>query len=239
MTTLDVYNGGVGGNTSTQIATRMLAATDKYGDITIIWAGRTNYWSQSQVLADVASMVSVLSSPKQFLVMSVLNGNLPGETKGSSNYNAIVSMNNALAAAYPNNYLDIRSYLVSQYNQENPADVIDHSNDTVPYSLRAVDLSGTLSDSIGSGDLQIQTGAALYSGVIATVDSEMILVGNVTGTGPYTAAVTRGYASTTAAPHDAGSSLVGVDAVHLNGRGYTLVAQQVATSLTNSGYIAP
>jgi hypothetical protein len=143
----NVYNGGVGGNTSAQIATRMVAATGMSNYITVIWAGRNNIGevatltgnpsSPDTIKADIASMVASLSPPKRFIVLSVLNSEYPSEYKGGSDYDVIIQLNNDLAALYPNNYLDVRSYLVSQYNPNSPQDVTDFNNDVPPTSLRA------------------------------------------------------------------------------------------------------
>ena len=62
-----IYNGGVGGDTSTQIATRMLAAPQYNGYITLIWSGRNNFSSQATILADIASMVAACTG--QYLVL--------------------------------------------------------------------------------------------------------------------------------------------------------------------------
>jgi lysophospholipase L1-like esterase len=137
LTGRSVFNGGGGGDTSTQIATRMIAATDKYGYCSIIWAGRNNYGSQATVLSDVASMVAALTtSPKCFVVLSVLNGNFANEFIGQSNYIQIANLNAALAAAYPGNYLDVRTPLVAAFQSGIPQDVTDHANDIPPSSLR-------------------------------------------------------------------------------------------------------
>jgi len=136
LTGYSIYNGGKGGDTSTQIATRMLAASDKYSWPTIIWAGRNNYTNEAQVDADIASMVAALQSVgnDNYIVLSILNGE--GEGTGTSAYNQIIQDNNDLAVIYGSRYLDIRSYLVSQYNPALSQDVTDHSNDVPPTSLR-------------------------------------------------------------------------------------------------------
>ena len=134
LTARSVYNGGVSGQSSTQIATRMLADTSRYGDLTIIWAGRNNYWSQEVVLADIASMVYQLPSPRHFLVLSVLNASYEGI--GTTGYNEVIALNQALQAAYPNNYLEIRSLLVAQYDPTSGQDISDHAMDVPPTSLR-------------------------------------------------------------------------------------------------------
>lgn len=135
-----VSNGGVGGETSTQIKTRMLAATNLYSQPTIIWAGRNNYSDTATVLADVSSMVSALASVgnNKFLVLSVLNGSYGGyEAPGGLGYQQITNLNAQLSAAYGSKYVEVREYLVSLYNPANPTDVADHAADRPPTSLRS------------------------------------------------------------------------------------------------------
>lgn len=130
-----IYNGGVSGETSTQIKTRMVAATGHFGEKTIIWAGRNNFSDPTTVKADIAAMVAQLTTPN-YLVLSVLNGSAASEQLGGADYITITTLNNDLAAIYGANYWDVREYLVSQYDPNNAQDVIDHGNDTVPSSLR-------------------------------------------------------------------------------------------------------
>ena len=140
-----VSNGGVGGETSTQIKNRMLAAVSQYGDTTIIWAGRNNYADGVTVLSDIASMVAVLGH-NRYVVISVFNGSYGGyEIPGGGGYTLITDINNALATTYPNNYLDARAYIVDQYDSGIPQDILDHTNDTPPTSLRtdAIHLNAT------------------------------------------------------------------------------------------------
>lgn len=130
-----VLNLGIAGDTSTQIRTRFSAKPEAYGDTTIIWAGRNNYSDPSTVLADIAAMVSALGH-NRYIILSVINGNFPSEYIGQPDYNTIISINNSLASTYGAHYWDIRAELVAAYNPSLPQDVIDHSNDVPPTSLR-------------------------------------------------------------------------------------------------------
>ena len=126
-------NGGVGGETSSQILTRFVAATSQWPNLTIIWAGRNNYNYPTQVLSDIATMVADIGHDG-YLVLSILNNNT--EVSGSAGYNAIAYLNSQLASIYGSHYLDVRSILVAAYNPGNPTDVTDHANDCPPSSLR-------------------------------------------------------------------------------------------------------
>lgn len=100
----------------------------------IIWSGRNNATDPTTVKSDIAGMVSTLTS-SNYVVLSVLNAST--ETVGTGTYNTIIALNNDLKTTYGSKYLDVRSYLVSNYNPSIPQDVTDHSNDVVPSSLRA------------------------------------------------------------------------------------------------------
>jgi hypothetical protein len=205
------------------------------GWFTIIWAGRNNYNNQTQILSDIAGMVAALPNPKRLLILSDLNGDYPtGEYSGGTGYNQIISINTALATAYPSNYLDIRTLLVAQYNSGNAVDVIDHTNDVPPYTYRAQDVAGTVSaigtTSTCSFTATMTSTTQLGNNFVMTVGSEYVLVSASTNTGGVTTVTgcTRGYASSTAATYSASTAFTAVDPIHLNGSlGYTFVANQV------------
>jgi lysophospholipase L1-like esterase len=129
----EVYNGGIGGQTSTQIKTRMLAAPDKKDYNAIIWVGTNNYWQPQIVKADIAEMVSFLGH-KRFLVLSLFNDKF--QTKGTMDYITIVKLNNDLKELYPDNYVDVRAYLISLADNS-AQDQQDKANDVIPTSLRS------------------------------------------------------------------------------------------------------
>ena len=136
------YNGGVGGETSTQIKNRMIANSSKFGNISVFWVGRNDPFTSvgdiNLIKSNIAQMIDSLIAPKRFIVMSVMNGEYgASEYIGGARYNLMIQLNNELAALYPNNYIDIRSYLVSQYNPAIPQDVIDFGHDIPPSSLRS------------------------------------------------------------------------------------------------------
>lgn len=129
-----LFNGGIGGETSVQIKDRMLAATDTHTWPTIIWAGRNDSNQLEQVKASIAAMVGALPHTN-YVVLSILNGS--GEGRGTYGYDVMTSVNHDLAALYGNHYLDVRTFLVSQYNPSLAQDVTDHEADVPPTSLRS------------------------------------------------------------------------------------------------------
>lgn len=126
---------GVGGQTSTQIKDRMIAEPARWGDFTILWAGRNNYGSPETVKADIATMVSKLTTTN-FLVISICNGDWASEWVGGTGYETLSALNAELKATYGGKFLDVRKILVDAYNPALPQDVIDHGHDVVPLSLR-------------------------------------------------------------------------------------------------------
>jgi hypothetical protein len=230
-----VFNFGVGGYTSTQIASLFDSYPQYWGLTTIIWSGRNDYSTPSTVETNIAGMVADLTTT-HYLVMSILNSELPNEQSGGANYTEIINLNNALSSTYaPTNYIDIRATLVAAYNPANGADVIDHTNDVPPFSLRAVDVSGTLAGSLNTSSCSFSLSVGgLSPNYIVTIGSEYIYI-STTSNGAVTGC-TRGYGGTTAASYSPGQALVATDPVHLNAAGYTVVANAVKAKLQANGW---
>lgn len=107
--------------------------------IQTLWGGR-NDPATSRVLANTASMVEYLHDPKRFLVFGILTS--ASEYSGTSGYNTVTAANNALATAYPDNYFDMRRYLIDYGLDQlgltpTAQDLADIAGDTVPLTLRA------------------------------------------------------------------------------------------------------
>ena len=133
------FNGGVAGETSTEIKNRFLLDTGKHSYPSIIWVGHNNYSSPTTVKSDIAAMVSALGH-QRFIILSILNGEYVPQYAGNADYVTITTLNNDLATLYGSRYIDIRAYLVSQYNPSIPQDVVDFGHDIVPSSLRSDNL---------------------------------------------------------------------------------------------------
>jgi lysophospholipase L1-like esterase len=105
----------------------------------ILWEGRNNSGSVSQVESDIAASVAALPS-NRYLILSVENG--ASEGTGTGTYTNITTINSYLAATYPGHYLDTREYLVQHGLTDagitpTSQDTTDISNDIPPTSLRA------------------------------------------------------------------------------------------------------
>lgn len=130
-----IYDGGVSGETSMQIAARQTADTEHKAWISVFWYGHNN-WTKDPVKADIAASVAALAPGNgAFIVMSMVNWAGTGE-RGTQEYANIMRVNSELAAAYPDNYLDIHRYLVGLYNPNSWQDAQDFQNDLPPSSLR-------------------------------------------------------------------------------------------------------
>ncbi|WP_232629372.1 SGNH/GDSL hydrolase family protein [Methylobacterium sp. Leaf118] len=108
-----VRNAGVGGESSTQIAARMLADAASRDAVAVIWAGRNNYDDAARVQADIRAMVASLRSGCA-LVLSILNADVPEEYRGAPGHRAILALNAALLAEHGRRFLDIRGHLVAR-----------------------------------------------------------------------------------------------------------------------------
>jgi lysophospholipase L1-like esterase len=137
-----VFNGGQGGNSSAEVATRMLAATDKYNWITIIWCGINN---SSDPLPDWQEMVAALTTPNYILITIVFNSNTstganltttgsPGSSdRGGAIYNALMGENAELIATFRvGHYMDAHALLVNGYDPGSPEESVDFFWDRTP-----------------------------------------------------------------------------------------------------------
>lgn len=204
----------------------------------IIWAGRNNLTSPAQVEADIAAMVSTVKAAGGIpVILSVINAE--GEPSGSTNYNDVIAINTSLSASYGANFIDVRSQQVAKYNPTNGADVLDHTNDIPPFSLRAQDMSGTVGavSSTSTCAITFSNGAGTVgANSIVMLGSEYIYI---TGGSNGAWTCTRGYGGTTAATYISGTSYTGVDGTHwgysgvsnanCGGNGYQCVATEVGS----------
>jgi lysophospholipase L1-like esterase len=139
-----VENGGVNGQTSSQIAARMLSATNLHRCPTLLWVGRNNYDQPQTVIRDLESMVEALNRAgnfDRFLVLGVINSSYGGyENRDTAPHRSILELNRQLQQRYGDRFVPVREMLIDAYNPQEPGDVMDHSNDVPPRSLRSDEL---------------------------------------------------------------------------------------------------
>jgi lysophospholipase L1-like esterase len=132
-----IFNGGIAGQTSPEIAARATADADHRDWITIFWMGHNNDNQPEQIKADIAASVAHLApGNNHFIVLSVLNKADGTEDRGSPRYNTIVQLNKDLAAAYGDNFLDIRSFMVGQSDPNNAEQADELRRDLPSSNLR-------------------------------------------------------------------------------------------------------
>jgi hypothetical protein len=205
----------------------------------VLEEGRNNYEDAAIVEADIAASVAAVKQSTQcYFVMGILNGGYLNELRGQPGYNKIVALNSYLSTVYGVHYVDVRSEMVADYNSANAADVIDHTNDVPPMSLRAGDGSGTVTAIATPSTCAFETSAGLVgNGQILTIEAEEILLtGGEGGESGYTCV--RGYAGTTPSTYAAGTVYSSIDLIHPGqsiysaanpncANGYTCMADQV------------
>lgn len=116
------YNGGVAGETAQQIVARMLLDLIHVRNGTVVlWMGRNNVTGSNPattILAQLAIAVAALGHTR-YVILTVTNAS--DEPSGSANFITIAAINAAIIAAYPNNYLDIRTVLATDPGSVIPA----------------------------------------------------------------------------------------------------------------------
>ncbi len=131
-----VFNGGVSGQTSQQIRARMVADSAHREWITVLWYGQNNK-SKAEVKQDIAASLAALpAGHRRFIVLGMV-GWAQEAVRGWPMHRQIVQANRELAERYPENFIDIRSHLVSLYQRDDEQDVQDFRHDLVPSSLRS------------------------------------------------------------------------------------------------------
>jgi hypothetical protein len=192
----------------------------------IVWPGRNNYTQVAQVESDIAAFVAAennIGNPN-YLIMGVINGEYSGEVSGQTGYNQITSINSNSASLYPGHFWDVRHWLVTQASAGNIMDQQDVANDIVPYTMRAVIGSGTLSGALGT------TGCPALSAAASTgtyhIDSEYIIA--TAASGNNVTACSRGQGvGGVAASHSAGAAYTVVDNIHLSGTTDAAIANYI------------
>jgi lysophospholipase L1-like esterase len=132
-----IFDGGIAGQASPEIAARATADVDHRDWITIYWMGHNNITDPERVKADLAASIAHLAPGNdRFIVLSILNNGDGSADRGSDRYNTVLKLDSELAAAYGNNYLDIRSFMVAQSNPGNPQQAEELRRDVPSSTLR-------------------------------------------------------------------------------------------------------
>jgi hypothetical protein len=135
-----MVNNGIGGATSQVIRDNFLAHPEQWLNSTIIWSGYNNRDQGPQIKSDVKRMVDSLLAHgnTRFLILTIPNGPADSAVGGTHYmwYDSIKSVQTYFTALYPGHVVDVRTFLVSKYDPALPNDVLAHSQDQIPPSLR-------------------------------------------------------------------------------------------------------
>ena len=128
------FNLAVGGETSSQMLTRVLADTTHRNWPALIWVGH-NSPNAAQTVADITASLAWLNmSDARFLIgLPVQN---TSSAVGSAGYNEILATRAAIISAWPNNYVDLPAALAAAGNG-GTNDNADIANGYTPRSLQA------------------------------------------------------------------------------------------------------
>tara|TARA_Y100001933_G_scaffold264586_1_gene331109 strand:+ start:4163 stop:5197 length:1035 start_codon:yes stop_codon:yes gene_type:complete len=138
-----VRNEGVPGETSTEIATRMLATTDAHGSLNILWVGRNDLGQRETIRDNVVAMAAaVREAGGQLLVMPPANGEDEGVGQANAFRHTYVTENEqTLEAVAGGDFIPLRRWAIDFGLEEagitpTTQDDTDVAADTVPDSLR-------------------------------------------------------------------------------------------------------
>jgi lysophospholipase L1-like esterase len=217
-----VYNGGIAGQTSSQINTRAVQDNVRNKWTTIYWYGRNDCCTsgfQSTVLSALGTSIAHLTHTR-YLVLSVMNE--ANEGTGSGNLTNILAANAALAAAYPNNYLDIRTILSTS------------AINTVPIVNRRVTASTTATYSNGATSFTVASATGITNGMYVTDTTGTNIPDQTTITISGTTVTLS--AATTGSATSGTVNFVSPTEVHLNDAGYAIVYSNVSSFLAGKSW---
>ncbi|MEJ6023942.1 hypothetical protein [Ramlibacter sp. PS4R-6] len=120
-----------------------MSDTSRRGFIPVIWCGHANLsvsiHTPERVVGDIQGLVNALMpyNGGHFIVMSMHNVATPRGRRGGADYQPVLDINAQLQALYPSNFLDTRHTFINAYNPNDPQDVLDHNDDTIPWTYRS------------------------------------------------------------------------------------------------------
>lgn len=132
-----VFTSGTDGEDSSEIRIKFFLDTRHHGtdQVSIFWTGHHNsdYENPALCMANLAAMINSLPSDK-FIVLTPVNDSTL--TIGTTGYNQTITLISQMLAAYPDNIIDVRAYLLTQ-GDGGGTDNADIANGVVPTSLRS------------------------------------------------------------------------------------------------------
>lgn len=209
----------------------------------VFWEGRNNYGAPNQIISDLKAQIATVPPGQDYLVLSITNDEKTAEWKGGSGYKAVINDNSQIQTLSGSHYLDIREVLVNSYDSTQANDVSDFNKDEVPTSLRSIFAKVGLASPIDANTTTVVLTPAIRGFPIFGIDNILAVDTGSNAEDMYITAITqsgntdictvrRGFEGNQTA-HAAGVVVLGVDPVHLNGKGTGIVAQAIATYLSS------
>ena len=136
---IPTVNHGIAGETSAQIARRMLARpVSGKSENVVIWAGRNDDLGDVETtIHNVSQMIGSLAPGSRYLVLGVINGDIVRERRGGDHYAKIGILNAALQRLSGSHFIAIREILIAHADATDLADIEAVEDDVVPSSLRS------------------------------------------------------------------------------------------------------
>ncbi|MBY3564143.1 SGNH/GDSL hydrolase family protein [Rhizobium laguerreae] len=130
-----VANAGIGGQNSSEVTQRSIDDVNYTDRGHIFFCGTNGPGAGHTVLGDIQAAVADLAPGTKFLILPSFNSS--NETVGTAGYNNKMANNAAVAAAFPDNYLDVRSMIIAQQAPGQPwQDSGAYADDVVGIALR-------------------------------------------------------------------------------------------------------
>ena len=164
-----VYNGGISGETSSQVRARVTSDDFLANGTEIYWAGKNNVSASATVLSDAATAVA-WNKTGRVLVIGVTPTTGNDAASGQPDYASRMAINVGLQSTYGARYLDLLPALQAA-NDGSANDLADVAGGQIPRSLRWPGDNTHISDTVnGTG----------YSGagvVAATIQAKLAALG--------------------------------------------------------------
>jgi len=145
-----VYNGGVSGETSSQIRARFTSDDFLTNGSEIYWAGKNNVSASATVISDAATAVA-WSKTGRIIVVGVTPTTGNDAASGQTDYASRMAINASLSSTYGSRYLDLLPALQAA-NDGSANDLADVAGGQIPRSLRWSGDNTHISDTVnGAG----------------------------------------------------------------------------------------
>ncbi|WP_181008578.1 hypothetical protein, partial [Sphingomonas montanisoli] len=193
----------------------------------VIWLGTNVGASANAMMADLATMVSLVKNGR-YLIVAALNYSDASGQSGGANWSIITDFNNQAAALYGTKFLNLRGTLVASGIPGNARDAADAALDVPVSSTRYWLYQGALTAAMDA----TQTNWSAYPNPgSATVMIGTEILTPTTRSGANVTLGVRGANGSTPAAHPQGALIWTWDTIHQSDRGVTIAAEAIKARL--------